>query len=94
MPGHVQLFIHQHPQVLLSRPALNPSGPQHVFIPGAVFTQVQDPAFGRVEPHGLRTGSLLQPVQVPLDGMPSLSYVDRTTQLGVFCKLAGVYLIP
>ena len=28
-------------------------------------------------------GPLLQPVQVPLDGFPSLQYIDCTTQLGV-----------
>jgi len=34
-------------------------------------------------------GSLLQPVQVPLDGIPSFQYIDCTAQLGVIHKLAG-----
>ena len=34
-------------------------------------------------------GPLLQPVQVPLDGFPSLQCVNSTAQLGVVCKLAG-----
>ena len=33
-------------------------------------------------------GPILQPVQVPLDGLPSLRCIDHTTQLGVICKLA------
>ena len=41
-PGHVQLFIHQHPQVFLSRAALNPVIPQLVLILGVAPTQVQD----------------------------------------------------
>jgi len=31
---------------------------------------------------------LLQPVQVPLDGLPSRQCIDFTTQLGVICKHA------
>ena len=33
-------------------------------------------------------GPLLQPVQVPLDGLPSFQRIDCTAQLGVICKLA------
>ena len=33
-------------------------------------------------------GSLLQPVQVPLDGFPSFQCTDCTAELGVICKLA------
>ena len=44
------------------------------------------------ELHEVRTGPLLKPVQVPLDGIPSLQRVDRITQLGVVGKLAeGAY---
>ena len=37
-------------------------------------------------------GPLLQPVQVPLDGFPSLQCIDCTAQLGVIRKLAEVVL--
>ncbi|KAK4818015.1 hypothetical protein QYF61_004128 [Mycteria americana] len=40
--AHVQLFIHQYPQVLLHRAALNPFIPQPVLILGVALTQVQD----------------------------------------------------
>ena len=39
-------------------------------------------------------GPLLKLVQVPLDGIPSLRRVNRTTQLGVVCKLAEDALDP
>ncbi|KAK4830182.1 hypothetical protein QYF61_008973 [Mycteria americana] len=92
--AHVQLFIHQYPQVLLHRAALNPFISQPVLIPGVALTQVQDPALGLVEPHEVPIGPLLQLVQVPLDGIPSLRGVNHTTQLGVICKLAEGALNP
>ncbi|KAK4822221.1 hypothetical protein QYF61_011862, partial [Mycteria americana] len=72
LQAHVQLFIHQYPQVLLRRAALNPFIPQPVLIPGVVLTQVQDFALGLVEPHEVSIGPLLKFVQVALDGIPSL----------------------
>ncbi|KAK4810205.1 hypothetical protein QYF61_011799 [Mycteria americana] len=77
--AHVQLFIHQHPQVLFRRAALDHTIPQPVLKPRIAPTQVQDPALGLVEPHEVHTGPLLQLVQVP--------------QLGVICKLAEGALI-
>ncbi|KAK4823355.1 hypothetical protein QYF61_001703 [Mycteria americana] len=88
LPAHVQFFIHQYPQVPLWRAALNPFIPQPVLIPA------QDLALGLVEPHEVHTGPVLKSVQVPLDGIPSLRCVNRTTQLGVICKLAEGALDP
>jgi len=70
--AHVQLFIHQYPQVLLSRPALNPFLPQPVLMPGVTLTLMQDLGLGLVEPHEADTGPLLKLVQVPVDGILSL----------------------
>ena len=39
-------------------------------------------------------GPVLQPVQVPLDGLLSLQCIDCTSQLGVICKLAEGALNP
>jgi len=86
--AHVKFFIHQYPQVLLGRAALNPFIPQPVFVLGIVLTHVQDLALGLVEPHEVHTGPLLELVQVPLDGIPSFWCVSCTIQLGVICKLA------
>ncbi|KAK4826030.1 hypothetical protein QYF61_003851 [Mycteria americana] len=92
--AHVQLFIHQYPQVLLHRAALNHIIPQPVLILGVAHTQVQDLALGLDEPHEVHIGPLLQLVQVPLDGILSLRRVDRTTQLGVIFTLAEGALDP
>ena len=92
--GHVELLINQHPQVLLLRAALNPFSAQPVFVLGIALTHVQDLAHGLVEPHEVRTGPALKPVQVPLDDIPSLQRVDRTTQLGVICRFAEGALNP
>ena len=94
LPGHVDLFTHQHPQVPLDRAALHPFFPQPVWIPGVALTQMQDPALGPVEPHEVHTGPHLQLAQVPLDDIPSLRCVDRTAQLGVTGKLAEGALNP
>jgi len=56
----VQLFIHWHPQVLLSKAALNPFIPQPVLIMEVALNQVQDPALGLVEPHAVHMGPLLE----------------------------------
>ena len=86
--AHIQLFIHQYPQVLLHRAALNPFIPQPVLLLGVALTQVQDLVLGLVEPHEVHMGPLLELVQVPLDGILSVRCVNCTTQLCVICKLA------
>ncbi|KAK4826718.1 LOW QUALITY PROTEIN: hypothetical protein QYF61_010933 [Mycteria americana] len=87
LSAHVQLFVHQYPQVLFRRAALDHIIPQPVLKPRIAPTQVQDPALGLVEPHEVHTGPLLQLVQVPLDDIPSFWHVSCPTQLGVICKL-------
>ena len=51
-------------------------------------------ALGLVEPHEVHMGPFLDLVQVPLNGIPSLRCVNRTTQLGVICKFAEGALDP
>ncbi|KAK4815356.1 hypothetical protein QYF61_001344 [Mycteria americana] len=94
LQAHVQLFIHQYSKVLLCRAALNPFIPHPVLIPGVALTQVKDLALGLVEPHEVHMDPLLELVQVPLNGILSLRRVNRTTQLGVICKLAEGALNP
>ncbi|NXW38884.1 F16P1 bisphosphatase, partial [Phaetusa simplex] len=71
-----------------------PFSAQPVFVPGLAMTHVQDLALGLVELHEVLTGPPLKPVQVPLDGIPSLQCVDRATQLSVVSKLAEGALNP
>jgi len=42
---------------------------------GVVVTKVQDPAFGLVKPHTLGLGPSIQPVQIPLQGLPTLNQI-------------------
>ncbi|PKU41812.1 hypothetical protein llap_7885 [Limosa lapponica baueri] len=94
LPGHVELLINQDPQVLLLRAALQPFSTQPVFVPGITMSQVQDLALGLIELHEVDMDPPLKPVQVSLDGIPSLQRVDCTTQLGVVSKLAEGALYP
>jgi len=55
---------------------------------------VQDLGLRHVKAHEIHTGSLLELVQAPLDGILSLKYVNHTTQLGVIGKLAEGVLDP
>jgi len=48
---HVQVFVHQNPQVLLYRAALNEFFSQSLYISEIALTQVKHPALGLVEPH-------------------------------------------
>jgi len=59
LSAHVQLFIHQYPQVLL-RAALNPFIPQSVLILEITPTQVQDLSLGLAEPHEIHIGPISQ----------------------------------
>lgn len=52
---------------------------QSVPTSGIALTQMQHLAL--VEPRGVLMGPLLQFLQVPLDGIPSLSCVNCTTQI-------------
>ena len=57
--AHVQLPTHQHPQVFFGRAVLNPFIPQLVLVAGVASIQVQDLAFGVVEPQEVHLGPLL-----------------------------------
>ena len=85
--AHMQLPNHHYPQIILGRAALNPFIPQLVLVVKVALTQVQDLAFGFVEPHEIHLGSLLKPGQVPVDGIPSLWCVNCAPQLVVISKL-------
>ncbi|GAB0183112.1 cAMP-dependent protein kinase inhibitor alpha [Grus japonensis] len=92
--AHVELLINQYPQVLLLRAAFNSFFTQPVVLLGIEPTHVQDLALGLVELHEVHIGPPLQPVKVPLDGIPSLQRVNHTTQLGVVSNLAEGALDP
>ncbi|KAK4832002.1 hypothetical protein QYF61_020440 [Mycteria americana] len=92
--AHIQEAVNQHPQVLFHRPAFQPLFPKPVALHGAVAAQVQDLALGLVEPHTIGPSPSIQPVQIPLQSLPTLKQINTPTQLGVICKLTESALDP
>ena len=58
--AHVQLAIHQYPQVFFSRAAVNSFTYQLVLVMRVASIQVQGLTFGFVEPHEVHLGPLLK----------------------------------
>ncbi|KAK4829778.1 hypothetical protein QYF61_006577 [Mycteria americana] len=92
--AHIQAAVNKHPQVLLCQAAFQPLFPKPVALHGVAVAQVQDLALGLVKPHTIDLGPLIQPVQVPLQSLPTLKQINTPTQLGVICKLTESTLHP
>lgn len=91
--GHAELLVNQQPQDLL-KAAVNLFSAQPVFVLVISLTHMQDLALDLVQLHKVLTDPPLEPVKVPLGGIPSLQHVNHTTQSGVFSKLAAGALDP
>ncbi|KAK4824042.1 hypothetical protein QYF61_009633 [Mycteria americana] len=85
--AHIQTAVNQHPQVLFCLAAFQPLFPKPVALHGVAVTQVQDLALGLVKPHTIDLVPWIQPVQVPLQSLPTLKQINTPTQLGIICKL-------
>ncbi|KAK4826647.1 hypothetical protein QYF61_010575 [Mycteria americana] len=94
LPAHVQAAVDQHPQVLFFWTAFQLLFPKPVVLHGVAVAQVQDPALSLVEPHTIGPSPWIQPVQVPLQSLPTLQQINTPTQLGVICKLTEGALDP
>ncbi|KAK4824593.1 hypothetical protein QYF61_016838 [Mycteria americana] len=92
--AHIQAAVNQYSQVLLCWAAFQPLFPKPVALPGVAVAQVQDLALGLVEPHTFGPSPSIQPVQVPLQSLPTLQQINTPTQLGVICKLTEGALDP
>ncbi|KAK4825851.1 hypothetical protein QYF61_003102 [Mycteria americana] len=92
--AHIQPAVNQHPQVLFCWAAFQPLFPKPVALHGIVVTQVQDPVLSLVESHTIGLGPSIQPVQVPLQSLPTLKQINTPAQLGVICKLTEGALDP
>ncbi|KAK4827619.1 hypothetical protein QYF61_019544 [Mycteria americana] len=86
--------VNKHPQVLLCLAAFQPLFPKPVALHGVAVAQVQDLALSLVKPHTIDLGPSIQPVQVPLQSLPTLKQINTPTQLGVICKLTESTLDP
>ncbi|KAK4827284.1 hypothetical protein QYF61_016430 [Mycteria americana] len=93
-PHQCRPAVNQHPQVLFRWAAFQPLFPKPVALHGVAVAQVQDPALGLVEPHTIDLGPSTQPVQLPLQSLPTLKQINTPTQLGVICKLTEGALDP
>ena len=80
MLSHLQLGVHQDPQVLSCQAAFQLGGPQHIFLHRVVLAEVQDFALLLVEPHEVPVSSVRQPVEVPVDGSTALWCVSHSFQ--------------
>jgi len=74
--AHIQLPIHQYPQVFFGRGALNPFIPHLGLVMGVASMQVQDLTFGFVDPHEVHIGPLLKLVKLALRMASHLSCVS------------------
>ncbi|KAK4832219.1 LOW QUALITY PROTEIN: hypothetical protein QYF61_021066 [Mycteria americana] len=83
--AHVQPVVNQGSQVLFYQAAFQPLFPKPVALHGVAVTQVQDLALGLVEPHTAGLGPSIQPVQIPLQGLPTLRQMDTPAQPAVGC---------
>ncbi|KAK4822230.1 LOW QUALITY PROTEIN: hypothetical protein QYF61_011871 [Mycteria americana] len=92
--AHIQAAVNQHPQVLFCQAAFQPLFPKPVALHGVAVAQVQDLALSLVKPHTIDLGPSIQPVQVPLQSLPTLKQINTPTQLGVVCKLTEGALDP
>ncbi|KAK4832899.1 hypothetical protein QYF61_026542 [Mycteria americana] len=94
--GHLDTLlahtIDQHPQVLFHQAAFQPLCPKPVALHGVVVTQMQDPALA--ESHTTGLGPSIQPVQPPLQSLPTLKQINTPAQLRVICKLTEGALHP
>ncbi|KAK4832234.1 hypothetical protein QYF61_021148 [Mycteria americana] len=92
--AHIQAAVNQHSQVLFRWAVFQPLFPKPVALHGVVVTQVQDPALGLVKPHTIGLGPSIQPVQIPLQSLPTLKQINTPAQFGVVCKLTEGALNP
>ncbi|KAK4822050.1 hypothetical protein QYF61_008859 [Mycteria americana] len=92
--AHIQAAVNKHPQVLLCLAAFQPLFLKPVALHGVAVAQVQDLALGLVKPHTIGPSPSIQPVQVPLQSLPTLQQINTPTQLGVVCKLTEGALDP
>lgn len=85
--AHVHLSIDQHPQVCSFHTVFQPHCPKPGVLPGAAATKTQDSALGIAELHPIGLSLAVQPVQIPLQCIPTPRQIDTSCQLGVICKL-------
>ncbi|KAJ7397479.1 hypothetical protein BTVI_135369 [Pitangus sulphuratus] len=85
--SRVQLALNQHHQVLFFQATFQSLFPQPVALHGVVVTQVRDLAICFIEPRTVDLSPSVQPVQIPLQSLPTLQQINSATQHSVICEL-------
>lgn len=70
------------------------SSPKSVVLRKVVVIQGQDVILGLVESHSTGLGTLIHPVEIPLQSIHTLRQINTSTQHGVTCKLFKDALDP
>jgi len=90
--AQVQLPVHQYPRVFFCRTTFNHFISQLVLVVDVASTQVHDLAFGFVKLHEVHMASLLKPVCVSLDDIPSSAVSTAAHSLVSSANLLKVHL--
>lgn len=81
--AHVQLGIHQDPQVPFCQASSQTVSPQHVLVHEAICPRVQNLALPIVKLHEIPARPFLQPVDVPLDSSTTVWHISHSSQFSV-----------
>ncbi|KAJ7419506.1 integral membrane protein dgcr2 idd [Pitangus sulphuratus] len=84
--AHVQFAANKHTKVLFCQAAFQPLFPKYVMLYRVIVTELQDPALGLLEPHNIGLSPLIQPVQIPLQNLPTFQQINTVTQLSIICE--------
>lgn len=75
----VEPLVNQHPQILFCRAAFQPFLSQFSLMSGITLSQMENLAFGCVQFHAIDDCSVLQSIQIPLQGLLSTSQFHLQT---------------
>ncbi|KAK4817086.1 hypothetical protein QYF61_027917 [Mycteria americana] len=93
-PLNVPLVVRDPKLNTVFEAAFQPLFPKPVALHGVVVTQVQDPTLGLVESYTTDLSPSIQPVQIPLQSLPTFKQINTPAQFGVICKLTEGALEP
>ena len=92
--AHVHMSINQYPQVHFLYTVFQPFCPKPVALAGVVEAKVQDATLGLVGLHPIGHSPAIQPVQIPLKGLPTPRQIDASCNLVSSANLPKVHSMP
>jgi len=88
------MSINQYPQVHFLYTVFQPFCPKPVALAGVVEAKVQDATLGLVGLHPIGHSPAIQPVQIPLKGLPTPRQIDASCNLVSSANLPKVHSMP